>query len=446
MRATARASSPTSARSTRTYVPPEHVTRKSMSGARNEVSSNASTRIGRGAASRASPLRAASYSLRPPTFTAEYAGGVCRDSPMSAVIAERTSSSVDVTGRSAVTSPSASSVVVSTPRRADPSYVFGRSPRNRSNRVARPTPRTSSPVAIGSSVPACPTFRVPSVRRTTSTTSCDVIPPGLSTSSSPSGSVTSRRRAGRRHGRGRSQRGDQPRDRAGGAVLRGVARRQPVPAAAEGGGDRGQVVLAPRARADLEPSVRPLLEHGRDVHVADRADEVDQVVGLLRADAGVGEVRLRQVRPDEVDLRIDRGARRAPPPRPAGTRDGCPRTGPAPCARDRTGARGARRRRGASRAWSPRTGSGRCPSRARRTGRPRSRRASSPPISSISRNTISHVEEAAGSINGIVPRPSFERWWSIQITSVAFDAAEPSGPSRSNDAQSHVTITAGASG
>ena len=48
----------------------------------------------------------------------------------------------------------------------------------------------------------------------------------------------------------------------------------------------------------------------------------------------------------------------------------------------------------------------------------RSRRASSPPITAISRNTISHVEEAPGSISGIVPSPSFERWWSIQISSL----------------------------
>src|SRR5206468_7860413 len=46
-------------------------------------------------------------------------------------------------------------------------------------------PSTSTPVAIGSRVPAWPTLRVPARRRTRATTSCDVIPPGLSTTTSP---------------------------------------------------------------------------------------------------------------------------------------------------------------------------------------------------------------------------------------------------------------------
>ena len=33
-----------------------------------------------------------------------------------------------------------------------------------------------------------------------------------------------------------------------------------------------------------------------------------------------------------------------------------------------------------------------------------------PPIASIRRKTISHVEDAAGSMSGIVPSPSFDRW------------------------------------
>src|ERR1700757_2965436 len=45
----------------------------------------------------------------------------------------------------------------------------------------------SSPVAIGSRVPQCPTFLMPSWRRTSATTSCEVIPSALSTSRTPSG-------------------------------------------------------------------------------------------------------------------------------------------------------------------------------------------------------------------------------------------------------------------
>src|SRR5436305_15130064 len=44
----------------------------------------------------------------------------------------------------------------------------------------------SNPVAIGSRVPQWPTFLIPSCRRTSATTSCEVIPPALSTSRTPS--------------------------------------------------------------------------------------------------------------------------------------------------------------------------------------------------------------------------------------------------------------------
>src|SRR5215831_15781926 len=56
-------------------------------------------------------------------------------------------------------------------------------------RVARPSSTTSSPVAKGSSVPAWPARFAPVARRTTATTSCDVMPAGLSTSASPVTSV-----------------------------------------------------------------------------------------------------------------------------------------------------------------------------------------------------------------------------------------------------------------
>ena len=63
-----------------------------------------------------------------------------------------------------------------------------------SSRVARFTPTTSTPVAIGSSVPAWPTLRVPSSRRTRPTTWCEVQPAGLSQMTRPDVSRPARRR------------------------------------------------------------------------------------------------------------------------------------------------------------------------------------------------------------------------------------------------------------
>src|SRR6185437_13544294 len=54
-----------------------------------------------------------------------------------------------------------------------------------SSRVAFSMPMTSTPVAIGSSVPAWPTRRVPARRRMRATMSCEVMPPGLSTMTRP---------------------------------------------------------------------------------------------------------------------------------------------------------------------------------------------------------------------------------------------------------------------
>src|SRR3954471_11188649 len=58
--------------------------------------------------------------------------------------------------------------------------------RNRCARRARPTSTSSRPVANGSSVPAWPALRTPSARRVASVRSCEVLPAGLSTRTSPS--------------------------------------------------------------------------------------------------------------------------------------------------------------------------------------------------------------------------------------------------------------------
>ena len=59
---------------------------------------------------------------------------------------------------------------------------------------------------------------------------------------------------------------------------------------------------APGAHAHLEPPVALLLQDRGDVHVARRAEHVDHVVGLPRRDAGVGEIGLREVGPDHARL------------------------------------------------------------------------------------------------------------------------------------------------
>src|SRR5580704_8236759 len=51
--------------------------------------------------------------------------------------------------------------------------------------VASPSTTASTPVAMGSSVPACPALRASNTRFTTPTTSVDVMPAGLSTTTQP---------------------------------------------------------------------------------------------------------------------------------------------------------------------------------------------------------------------------------------------------------------------
>src|SRR5262245_650977 len=67
-----------------------------------------------------------------------------------------------------------------------PSYSFGEDGKKRPMRVARPIHNGRMPVAIGSSVPRCPTRLVFSSFLTRCTTSWEVMPPGLSMMRIPS--------------------------------------------------------------------------------------------------------------------------------------------------------------------------------------------------------------------------------------------------------------------
>src|SRR5205085_1113567 len=119
------------------------------------------------------------------------AGGTCWIGPVSAAAAAFTAVvSSPAAGTAAVTSPSASPVPVACPSLIVARYSFSVSARCPSSLVAFSSPTTSTPVAIGSSVPAWPTRRVPASRRILATTSWEVQPEGLSAMISPLGAVT----------------------------------------------------------------------------------------------------------------------------------------------------------------------------------------------------------------------------------------------------------------
>src|SRR4030095_8924246 len=75
---------------------------------------------------------------------------------------------------------------VANPRRIIASYSLSEAVRNCAKRVARPTRTTSTPVANGSSVPEWPMRRSCRMCRTRPTTSCEVMPSGLSIIRTPS--------------------------------------------------------------------------------------------------------------------------------------------------------------------------------------------------------------------------------------------------------------------
>src|SRR6185437_2930283 len=181
---------PRSRASARTYVPPPQMMETFSSSSVCDAICHSYTVTGDGASTTLAPARAARYAGAPCTFFAENSGGTCGITPVSRGIAASTASR---DGRAAVriTSPVGSPVSVSSPNRIVASYTLGSLSMKVARRVARPSSRTSSPVANGSSVPRWPILRSAYTRRAISTTSCDVMPAGLSTSSRPDTPVSS---------------------------------------------------------------------------------------------------------------------------------------------------------------------------------------------------------------------------------------------------------------
>src|SRR5437868_7440876 len=182
----------------------------------------------------------------------------------------------------ATTSPSSSSVDVSVPSTTSPVYDFGTAPGYRSSLVTRPSPTNSTPVAPGSSVPAWPTRFCPKIPRHLATTSWDVHPGALSTTTRPSTTVVGGRvRCYTVHRTAKSaldgQLGpDVGQDLGDGARI-GEAGRRPVTTAAEADRDGGHVEVGDRAQRDAR-AVHALLEDARHIRLGRSPNDVDQAL------------------------------------------------------------------------------------------------------------------------------------------------------------------------
>src|SRR4051794_9896606 len=168
--------------------------------------------------------------------------------------------------------------------------------RKRCARRARPTSTSSSPVANGSSVPACPALRTPRPRRVASVRSCEVLPAGLSTRTSPS---TERRRYLQLGGDLLAQEGDELVVGQLGREARGA----PVAAAAARAGDGRHVDGAVgRAQRDLlagTVAVKQFAGERGDLRALDRAQVVDDALGVALLRPREAEVVAAQVRERE---------------------------------------------------------------------------------------------------------------------------------------------------
>src|SRR5712671_1783962 len=179
-------------------------------------------------------------------------GGVCSMSPTNERSVSRTRSSVTPsTGFVSSTRPAASCVSVTCPKRTVASYSFSPSAMKPATLVASPTQMGKTPVAVGSSVPVWPTrltLNRPFTRRTTSN---EVGPLGLFTTTTPL-------RSGIRGLQGLSDLGGNAGAHGCLVALDRAPRRVLVPAAAEPLRDGGHVHVAARAEADA-PGVGPVL-------------------------------------------------------------------------------------------------------------------------------------------------------------------------------------------
>src|SRR5438105_9849367 len=199
-------------------------------------------------------------------------GGVCATRPTNPPRTSRVRSSRrPSTGRVSRTRPAPSCVSVIWPKRTVASYSFSPSAMNPATLVASPTQMGNTPVAVGSRVPVWPqrlTLKRPFTLRTTSN---EVGPLGLLTTTTPEGSDMLERLC---HFL-RDERPDVLR-----VAVDGASRRVAMSSAAEFLRDAGDVDVAAGAEADV-PGMCPVLglaEARSDLDAIDRPGIVDETV------------------------------------------------------------------------------------------------------------------------------------------------------------------------
>src|SRR5262245_20833362 len=263
------------------------------------MTSSASTRDRRSGISTATPRRCSRYARSPPILTAEAAGTGSSTSPRRP--ASRCPNSPS-SGRScsSSTDPSRSPVSVTVRRSTSVRYRLSSPTKHEASLVALPDNTSNSPVANGSSVPACP-VRAPVRRRTSATTAKEDGPSGLSIRKIPLGSSA----------RGGTKLAV---DELGDLLDRRVAGkpgRLAVTAAVRLARDRGDVELVVRGPEAHPPTraltPRRLADQRRHLRALDGAQVVDDSLRVRLRRIQVREVALQQVgdhqAPALVDLR-----------------------------------------------------------------------------------------------------------------------------------------------
>src|SRR5215475_7714586 len=273
------------------------------------MTSSASTRERRRGISTSTPRRCSRYARSPPIFTAEAAGTGSSISPRRPASRCSSSAGLGASCRSR-SRPSRSPVSVTAPRSTSVEYRLSRPTKHEASLVVEPDNTSNSPLANGSSVPACP-VRAPVRRRTSATTRNDDGPSGLSTSRTPLG--LSARGGTRRLEELAAEELDDLVDRLIGREARRLAMAPSTPLP----GDRRNIDLVVRGpernTSGRARRLRRLADHRGHLRAVHLTNAVDDPLRVLLPHAEVLEVGPEEVGDDQPAALVDRSPLRGAP-------------------------------------------------------------------------------------------------------------------------------------